>query len=63
MDIVIYTRRISEYIERKDFKRFGSKSTEIYNSREIFDELKKKTWQRKQWGNKDDGMKDSRAGK
>ena len=42
VDIVIYTRRVSRYVEEKYLGRFRSKNTGIWNSRGILVDIKKK---------------------
>ena len=44
MNIIIYTRRIGRYLERKYARRLRRRFIEIKNSREIFSRHKERIW-------------------
>ena len=47
MDVVICIGRVSRYLERKHFRRFGSRNTRIYNGGTIFGRFKERIWWRR----------------
>ena len=47
MDTIIYTERVSRYIEREFVGRFEIRRSRISVSKEIFVGIKKRIWERK----------------
>ena len=61
MNLVLYTERVSRYMEEEWQERFRKRTVELWSNREIFGKFKKEIWRKRQQDNKSSKVKKNGA--